>query len=247
MTIPAVADLEQESTDERMRAALIGACRELARCGLTHGTSGNVSVRRDQRQFFVSPSGMAYERLVPHDVPLVDFDGRWFGHRGPSSEWRFHRDIFAARAEVGAIVHTHSPRATSLACTGRGIPAFHYMVAVAGGSDIRCAPYHTFGTQALSDAALAALEERRACLLANHGVIAVGADLEAALALAGEIENLAVQYSAALTLGDVRILDDEEMRRVVERFRTYGKPDAFDGDLECAGAALPARASARKG
>lgn len=243
---PAMTAFEQASADERLRAAVIGTCRELARRGLTHGTSGNVSVRRDGRHFFVSPTGMAYERLVPDDVPLVGFDGRWFGHRSPSSEWRFHRDILAGRAEVGAIVHTHSPHATALACTGRGIPAFHYMVAVAGGADIRCAPYHTFGTQALSDAALAALEGRRACLLANHGVIASGVDLEAALALAGEVENLAAQYCAALALGDVRILDDAEMRRVIERFRTYGKSEAVDPDLEHVAAAIPACTSADK-
>ena len=234
------------SFDERLREAVIGACRELARRGLTHGTSGNVSVRRDERYFFVSPTGMPYERLVPEDIPLVGFDGRWFGERNPSSEWRFHRDILAARAEVGAIVHTHSPHATALACTGRGIPAFHYMVAVAGGPDIRCAPYYTFGTQALSDAALAALEGRRACLLANHGVISVGPDLEAALVLAGEVENLAAQYCAALALGDVRILDATEMERVLERFRTYGKPNAVDADLERVGTALPERTSTQK-
>jgi L-fuculose-phosphate aldolase len=229
------------SSDEALREAVIGACRELARGGLTHGTSGNVSVRRNARQFFVSPTGMPYEALAPDDVPLVDLDGRWFGRRSPSSEWRFHRDIFASRGDVGAIVHTHSPRATSLACTGRGIPAFHYMVAAAGGSDIRCAPYHTFGSQALSDAALAALEGRRACLLANHGVIAVGADLGAALSLAREVENLAAQYCAALALGDVRILEADEMRRVLEKFRTYGKPGAVDADLAFAGEALPPR------
>ncbi len=227
------------TTDEALREAVIGACRELVRRGLSHGTSGNVSVRRDARRFFVSPTGLPYEALSPDDVPLVELDGRWFGRRSPSSEWRFHRDIFASRGDVGAIVHTHSPRATSLACTGRGIPAFHYMVGTAGGSDIRCAPYYTFGTQALSDAALAALDGRRACLLANHGVIAVGADLGAALSLAGEVENLAAQYCAALALGDVRILDESEMRRVLERFRTYGKPGAVDADLAFAGEALP--------
>jgi L-fuculose-phosphate aldolase len=169
----------------------------------------------------------------------MDIDGRWFGRRRPSSEWRFHRDIFRSRNEVAAIVHTHSPKATSLACTGRGIPAFHYMVAVAGGSDIRCAPYFTFGTQELSDAAVAALEGRKACLLANHGVIAVGANLPAAVRLAGEVENLAAQYCAALTIGKVRILDDIEMRRVVEKFRTYGTPDAADSGLAFDGGDLP--------
>ena len=218
------------------RAMVIAACRELTRRGLTHGTSGNVSVRCDERRFFVSPSGMDYEVLQAADVPLMDLDGRWFGRRRPSSEWRFHRDIFNSRHDVGAIVHTHSPRATALACTGRGIPAFHYMVAVAGGSDIRCAPYYAFGTQELSDVALAALKDRKACLLANHGVIATGADLAGAILLAGEVENLALQYSVALSLGEVRILDDTEMCRVIEKFRTYGQQNAADPDLIFGGA-----------
>ena len=214
-----------------LRTLVITACRELTRRGLTHGTSGNVSVRYDARRFFVSPSGMDYEVLQAEDVPLMDLDGRWFGRRRPSSEWRFHRDIFSSRHDVGAIVHTHSPRATALACTGRGIPAFHYMVAVAGGRDIRCAPYHAFGTQELSEAALTALRDRKACLLANHGVIATGADLSTAISLAAEVENLALQYCAALSLGEVSILDDAEMCRVVEKFRTYGQQDAADPDL----------------
>jgi L-fuculose-phosphate aldolase len=225
--------------DDELRTTLLSGCRELARRGLTHGTSGNISVRRDRRHFFVSPTGMPYEALEPDDIPLVDFAGRWYGRRRPSSEWRFHRDILQRREDVGAIVHTHSEQATGLACTGRGIPAFHYMVAVAGGADIRCAPYHTFGTQELSDAAVRALEDRKACLLANHGVIALGENLAAALALAGEVENLAAQYRAALTLGEVRILDDLEMRRVIEKFRTYGKPEAPDAGLAFGGESLP--------
>ena len=219
-----------------LRTTVLAACRELTRQGLTHGTSGNVSVRCDERRFFVSPSGMDYELLQADDVPLMDLDGRWFGRHRPSSEWRFHRDILRSRPDVGAIVHTHSPRATALACTGRGIPAFHYMVAIAGGSDIRCAPYHTFGTQELSDAALAALRDRKACLLANHGVIATGADLASAMRLAGEVENLALQYGVALTLGEIRILDDAEMSRVIEKFRTYGQPNTADPDLVFGGA-----------
>jgi L-fuculose-phosphate aldolase len=225
--------------DLEARSALIATCRELAVSGLTHGTSGNVSVRRNAREFFLSPSGMPYDALEAADVPLVHVSGRWFGRRRPSSEWRFHRDILAGRAEVAAIVHTHSRHATALACTGRGIPAFHYMVAVAGGTDIRCAPYHAFGTQDLSDAVLAALEGRRACLLGNHGVIACGKDLGSALALAAEVENLAAQYCTALELGAVRILDENAMRIVIEKFRTYGKQDAVDPDLVFAGALLP--------
>jgi L-fuculose-phosphate aldolase len=221
--------------DEKLRKAVIAACRALARRRLTYGTSGNISVRRDQQHFFVSPTGMAYNALEPDDVPLMDLDGRWFGRRRPSSEWRFHRDILKSRDDVGAIVHTHSRYATALACSARGIPAFHYMVAVAGGLDIRCAPYHTFGTQELSNAALAALNGRRACLLENHGVIAVGANLRAAVALAGEVENLAAQYCAALTVGDVRILNEEAMREVIEKFHTYGKQDLTEAGLDFGG------------
>ena len=230
------------ATDKELREALIVACRELVRRGLSYGTSGNISLRRDERRFFVSPTGMPYDAIEPDDVPLMDLDGRWFGRCRPSSEWRFHRDVYRSRDEVAAIVHTHSPKATSLACTGRGIPAFHYMVAVAGGPDIRCAPYYTFGTQELSDAAVAALDGRTACLLANHGVIAVGANLPAALALAGEVENLAAQYCTALAVGEVRILHEIEMRRVVEKFRTYGNQDATDSGLAFGGGDMPGAA-----
>ncbi len=225
--------------DRTLREAIVHGCRELARRGLTYGKSGNISVRRDAHSFFVSPTGMPYESLVHDDIPLVDLQGRWFGRRRPSSEWRFHRDILKARGEIGAIVHTHSPQATSLACTGRGIPAFHYMIAVAGGADIRCAPYHTFGSPELSAAAVEALTGRLACLLANHGVIALGTDLDGALSLAGEVEDLAGKYCAALALGEIRILDDLEMQRVIDKFRTYGTQRAVDAGLEFGGETLP--------
>lgn len=225
--------------DGALRRALIEACRELQRRGLTHGTSGNVSVRRDAESFFVTPTGLPYASLEPEDIPLMSLTGRWYGRRRPSSEWRFHRDILGARPEAGAIVHAHCRYATALACTGRGIPAFHYMVAVAGGSDIRCAPYHTFGTQALSDAALDALRDRRACLLAHHGIIALGAELCAALALAGEVENLAAQYVTALAIGGVGTLGAPQMDRVLEKFRSYGHQDAEDPDLTYGGPGLP--------
>jgi L-fuculose-phosphate aldolase len=231
--------------DEELRRSIVSGCRELAGRGLTPGVSGNVSVRRDARGFFVSPTGMAYGGLEPADIPLVTFDGHWYGRRRPSSEWRFHRDILASRAEIGAIVHTHSPQATALACAGRAIPAFHYMVAVAGGADIRCAPYHLFGSQALSDAALAALDGRRACLLAHHGVIALGEDMGAALAVAAEVEDLAMKYCAALALGDVEILGADEMARVVDKFRAYGRQDVAEPDLEFGGDVPPAAADPR--
>jgi len=200
--------------DEHLRRSIIAGGRRLAGLGLTPGTSGNISVRRD-------------------------------GCRRPSSEWRFHRDIFVSRAEIGAIVHTHSPMATALACTARAIPAFHYMVAVAGGADIRCAPYHTFGSQALSDGALEALRDRRACLLAHHGVIALGADVDAALTLAAEVEDLAVKYCAALALGEVEILSAGEMAHVVDKFRTYGRQDVPEPGLEFGGDVPPAAADSQ--
>jgi L-fuculose-phosphate aldolase len=191
--------------------------------GLNRGKSGNVSARTEAG-FLVTPTGLAYESMRAEDIVEMALDGTARGPRAPSSEWRFHRDIYAARAEVRAIVHAHSPFATTLACLGRGIPAFHYMIAVAGGSDIRCAPYATFGTQALSDHALRALEERKACLLANHGMIAVGPKLAEALALAVEVEALAEQYWRALQIGEPILLSEAEMRVVLEKFSTYGQP-----------------------
>jgi len=212
--------------------AVVAACKAMAHLGLSHGTSGNVSVRHDSNSFFITPTGMSYEALTGDHIPCVNLDGTWQGRFRPSSEWRFHRDIYRAREDAQAIVHTHSHYAAALACNGRGIPAFHYMIAVAGGTDIRCAPYATYGTQELSDNAVAALKDRKACLLANHGVIAIGANVDAALALAGEVENLAAQYVAALQVGAPVILDEAEMNRVLTRFATYGKQDVGDPDLK---------------
>lgn len=207
-----------------LRAAVIATALAMNNAGINVNKSGNVSARcsRGSTQgFVVTPTAVPYRELEPDDLVYVSITGQASGAQAPSSEWRFHRDIYAARAEFGAIVHTHSAHATALACHGRGLPAFHYMVAVAGG-DVRCAPYATFGTQALSDHAVHALADRRACLLAHHGVIACGPGLEEALALAIEIEHLARMYLAACTLGEPPQLDSEEMSRVLERFETYG-------------------------
>jgi L-fuculose-phosphate aldolase len=206
-----------------LREKIIAVALEMNARGLNRGKSGNVSTRIDAG-FLVTPTGLAYESMRPEDIVAMTQDGASRGSRLPSSEWRFHRDIYAARAEVGAVVHAHSPFATALACLGRNIPAFHYMVAVAGGSDIRCAPYATFGTQELSDGALRALEGRKACLLANHGMIAAGGTLADALALAVEVEGLAEQYWRALQIGEPSVLPDLEMAVVLEKFRTYGQP-----------------------
>jgi L-fuculose-phosphate aldolase len=203
-----------------LRLAVVASAREMNALGINRSKSGNVSVRaRDG--FLVTPSALPYDRTEAEDVVFVAADGTPHGRRRPSSEWRFHRDIYAARADVHAIVHTHSPFATTLACLDRAIPAFHYMVAVAGGDDIRCAPYATFGTQALSDHAVQALAARKACLLSHHGMIALGTSLDAALALAVEVETLAEMYWRALQVGEPALLSVEEMRQVLERFASY--------------------------
>ncbi|HTN49821.1 MAG TPA: class II aldolase/adducin family protein [Burkholderiaceae bacterium] len=206
-----------------LRATVIAAALAMNAAGINVNKSGNVSARCTRgstRGFVVTPTAVPYSDLEPGDLVFVSASGDPAGQQAPSSEWRFHRDIYLARPEFGAIVHTHSAHATALACHGRGLPAFHYMVAVAGG-DVRCAPYATFGTQELSDQAVQALVERRACLLAHHGVVACGAGLDEALALAVEIEHLARIYLAACTLGEPPRLDAEEMARVIERFASY--------------------------
>ena len=210
-------------TNLKLRREIIATALAMNELRINRGKSGNVSARV-AGGFLVTPSGLAYESTRPEDIVAVSLDGKAKGRRAPSSEWRFHRDVYSERPEIAAIVHAHSPFATTLACLGRGIPAFHYMIAIAGGPDIRCAPYATFGTQELSDHALTALEGRRACLLANHGMIAVGDSLASALALAVEVEALAEQYWRALQIGEPVILPEDEMARVLEKFRTYGRP-----------------------
>lgn len=220
-----MSDLRDDSRE--LRDAVIATARAMNASGINVNKSGNVSVRcrRGARTgFLLTPTGVPYADLEAEDIAFIDTAGSATGRASPSSEWRFHATIYAARAEFDAIVHTHSPNATALACHGMSIPAFHYMVAVAGGADIRCAPYATFGTQALAENALAALENRKACLLAHHGVIACGTSLDAALALAIEVENLARTYVVVRSLGEPRLLDGSEMERVIERFRTYGQP-----------------------
>lgn len=209
--------------ERRLRRALLATARRMGDLGLNTGTSGNVSVRCGDA-LLVTPSGMPYDRCTPGDMVLLSFDGRSEGRRRPTSEWRFHRDILAERADAAAVVHAHAPACTALSSLERGIPAFHYMVAVAGGADIRCADYATFGTAELSPAALAALYERRACLLAHHGMIAIGRNLDSALALAVEVEGLAAQYLRCLSVGEPPLLGQDEMARVLEAFRDYGKP-----------------------
>ena len=204
-----------------LREELLATARKLSGAGLNRGASGNVSAR-DGDGFLVTPSGMAPEDMTPHDMVWMDFEGRVHGKGEPSSEWRFHRDILHSRPEVGAVVHTHSTFATTMACLRQDIPPFHYMIALAGGDTIRCAPYALFGTQALSDAALQALRDRKACLLANHGMIALGRDLPQAFSITVEVEALCEQYWRVLQTGAPCLLTPAEMAEVTERFKSYG-------------------------
>jgi len=210
------------------RQKIIDLCLEMNASGLNQGTSGNISARFGE-DMLITPSGVPYGELEPDAIVAMTIDSdahAWKGDLKPSSEWRFHRAILAAKPEQGAVVHTHSTHATVLSIGARDIPACHYMIAAFGGSTVRCAKYATYGTPELSANALAALTDRSACLLANHGMIACGKDLDMAMWAAVELETLARQYCAALQLGDVVILDDEEMARVAEKFRSYGPSSA---------------------
>ena len=215
-------------TDEAaLRAAVVQTAQALGPSGLGVNRSGNVSARCGEG-LLVTPTGVPYPELDPASIVRLDLDGRGQpGELAPSSEWRMHAALYAAFPACGAVVHCHSPAATALACAGRRVPPFHYMVAAAGGSSIELAPYATFGSAELSDNARAAMTGgRRACLLANHGQLAWGRDLAAALDLAREVEALADQYARTLQLGEPVLLDEAEMARVLERFRTYGQQPA---------------------
>lgn len=214
------------------KEALLDVAKRLNLSGLNQGTAGNVSVR-DGDGFWVTPSGVGYDAMTAEDLVRVAWDGSWASERKgyvPTSEWRFHRDILQARPNLSSIVHVHPPFATALACLRRDIPPFHYMVAVAGGTSIKCSTYATFGTQELSDAVLEALGPRRACLIANHGMVACDATPQKALALAIEVEALAAQYIRTLQVGEPAILDEDEMQLILEKFAAgySGRPNEDD-------------------
>ena len=209
-----------------LREALIAHCRSLSACGLMKGSAGNLSVREGDG-YLITPTGMACADLEATDLVFTALGENRAPEaantRRPSSEWRMHADIYRSRPEAGAIVHAHSPFATSLACLRADIPAFHYMIARFGGATLRCAAYATFGTPELSAAALLALRERKACLLANHGMLVFGSDLAEALALAIELETLCEHYWRARQLGEPALLDGAEMAIVLEKFASYGQ------------------------
>lgn len=208
-----------------LRQRLLATARAMTQSGLSTGSAGNVSVRSADAML-ITPSGMAPEHCAADDMAWSDFTGRSSGRLAPSSEWRLHADLYASRPEAGAILHAHSPFATALACQRIDIPPFHYMIARFGGDSIRCARYATFGTQALSDHIRDAMAGRRACLMANHGMLVYGRDLPDTLALAHELEALCEQYWRTLQLGPPVLLSAEEMAAALERFNWYGKPAA---------------------
>jgi len=203
------------------REALLNSALALQALGLNQGTSGNASVRQGDG-FVITPSGITINEMNANSMVEMNMRGEAISAGKPSSEWRFHRDIYQARPEVGAVIHTHAMFATTLACLRKDIPPFHYMIAVVGGDTIRCADYALFGTQALSDSAIKALQDRRACLLANHGMIAVGKTLQQAIDVAIEVETLCEQHWRALQIGEPHLLSTQEMQDVFEQFKGYG-------------------------
>ncbi len=207
-----------------LRRQLIETAQAMNAGGLNQGTSGNLSVRSGSGML-ITPSGMDYGSMVEDDIVWMDHDGTCEGNRKPSSEWRFHAAIYQNCSDAQAVLHAHPLHCAALACLGKGIPAFHYMVAVAGGRNIRCASYATFGTTELSENVVKALENRKACLLAQHGLTCFEKDLPRVLVLALEVEHLAAIYSRVLAIGEPELLTDAEMATVLEKFSSYGVQD----------------------
>jgi len=206
-------------------ATLIEAALHLEQIGLNHGATGNCSCR-DGDTYLITPSGIDTQNLSEDKVVRMDFAGNIINsipNLKPSSEWRFHKDIMSQRKEVGAVVHTHSIYASTVSLFGDTLPPFHYMIAVAGGDSVRCAPYAMFGTQELSDNIIGALIDRKACLIANHGLVAIGDNLKEALQIAEEIEHLCQLYIEARKLGEPNLLSKKQMSEVIDRFQTYSR------------------------
>ena len=219
-------------TEQALREQLVAVARRMNGSGLNQGTSGNLSVRLPEG-LLITPSSLPYERMEPGDLVAINWQGQPLqeGGRRPSSEWRLHADVLAARPEFMAVLHCHPIHGTALACHDRGIPPFHYMTAVAGGDDIRCAPYATFGTEELSRLTVEAMADRQACLLARHGLVSAGESLDQALRIAVEVETLARMYLQALQLSEPPLLTQAQMQAVHAQFRGlgYGQPDEQPG------------------
>ncbi len=217
---------------EAIRRDMIATCIFMSDRGINQGTSGNISVRIEDG-FLITPSGVPYGEMQPDDIVVMRIDASHTGIRKPSTEWRFHRDIMERKPEVGAVIHLHSMFCTSLSILRREIPAVHYMIAAAGGPTVPCVPYVTWGTQELADYIVDALKDRHACLLSNHGMVCVGPNLKKAAWLAVEIEALAAQYWRALQVGVPHVLPDEEIGRVIDRFKSYGQPEGKQNPSCC--------------
>ena len=219
-------------TEQALREQLVAVARRMNGSGLNQGTSGNLSVRCPEG-LLITPSSLPYELMEPGDLVAINWQGQPLQEAGrrPSSEWRLHADVLAARPEFLAVLHCHPIHGTALACHDRGIPPFHYMTAVAGGDDIRCAPYATFGTEELSRLTVEAMADRQACLLARHGLVSAGESLDQALRIAVEVETLARMYLQALQLGEPPLLNQAQMQAVHAQFRGlgYGQPDEQPG------------------
>lgn len=209
-------------TEQQLRSALLLISRRMVDLGLNRGTAGNASVRCSN-DVLITPSALPVAEMTEQDLVLIAKDGKILQGRKPSSEWRFHCDIFNARPEIGAVLHMHSTFATTIACLGKDVPALHYHIAIAGGDTIRCTPYTIFGEQNLSDLALDALHDRKACLLGNHGMIVLGKDLDDALSVAHEVEYLCEIYWRALSVGEPKILTAQQMHEVKAKFVEYKK------------------------
>jgi L-fuculose-phosphate aldolase len=220
-------ELMSTTSERAKRQSIIDACLQMNKMGINQGTSGNISLRH-RDGMLITPTGTPYEAMKPEHIVFMKIDGTVDTKQRPSSEWRFHRDILEVRPEVNAIVHAHPPYATMLAIMGKEIPPIHYMIACAGGDTIRCAPYATFGTEQLSKHAVAALQDRSACLLAHHGMIAIGPSLSRAMWLAIEVETLARQYHGCLQIGTPSLLSKNEIENVRARMAGYGPGDSRD-------------------
>jgi len=207
--------------EEAVRQAIIGACLSMNYNGINQGTAGNISIRWENG-LLITPSGLPYDEMKIDDIVFMNMNGNYEHRLAASSEWRFHRDILQERVDVNAVVHAHPVHATAFAICGMEVPAVHYMIAAAGGPSIRCAPYAPYGTEELSRAVLKALSGRACALLANHGMVATGHDLRAAMWLAVEVETLCKQYAVALQVGTPRTLADDEIERTIEKFKEYG-------------------------
>jgi L-fuculose-phosphate aldolase len=233
-----------KKAEKALRAEIVARCREMNASGINQGTSGNISARFEDRML-ISPSAVPYDAMEPEmiaSIALDDPSGAWDGPLKPSTEWRFHLKLLRGRPDAGAVVHAHSTYCTVLAIAGKGIPACHYMMAAFGGTDVRCSGYARFGTEELSDLALEAMEGRTACLLANHGMIALGETLAKAMWRAIELETIAKQYYLSLAIGGPNLLSDAQIAETIEAFGGCGVQD----DAGRKGAAPAAKAAAAK-